>query len=650
MSVTKVIFNSLFAIVLCFAGAAIYVVDLDRHTSAAIADSARYDLAWACVQAKVEVTNLGQAIGRHAIAPSRASLRDLRVQSEIIGGRADSFRSGEYRKLTAVNPAVAVLVTRYTDLASALETLLPTWMQTGNLPAADAHIGAMQKALEPLCSTLQQQTAEGIEVSQSKLRSAHGAALALMVGLIAGGLVLICMLILQNRVVVQAFARQREISEQHEYTANHDILTGLPNRGLFFRELDHLLDCLMPGRSVAVITMDLDRFKIVNDTLGHQAGDKLLVSVAQRLAEFKASGAFTMIARLGGDEFIAFVACPDAATTAISAAESIIERISTPHRLDDHAVVVSATVGIAVSGSGGANSLELARRSDVALSHAKSRERGTWCQFDEQMDDRVRNRRALELDMRTAIERGEFELHYQPFVHLKSGQIQGVEALLRWNHPTHGMISPSTFVPIAEESGLIVAIGRYALERACRDALRMPSSWTVAVNLSAVQFIRDDLTIAVRDALAVTRFDPSRLELEITESVMLGDERNVHAVLDGLQSLGVKIALDDFGTGYSSLSYLRQFGFSKMKIDQSFVRAATDDPEGLALLRAIVGLGHTLSLEITAEGIETTEQCAALRSVDCTYGQGYLFAKPLPLDTLLKNAGAACGAKRVLAA
>jgi diguanylate cyclase (GGDEF)-like protein len=635
MSASTIILRSLIIIVGGFAAAAVYLVDVDRHGIAAIANSARYSLAWSCAQARAEVTNLGQAVGRYAIDRSPTLLKEVRMKHEIVAGRADSFGAGEYLVLAQRDPVIAKLIDQYRVMANVADNNFVAWVKSGQLLAAESHVSAMQTAIEPLCTSLREQSAISIEESQESLKSAHTAAITLMICLIVAGLLLISILFYQNRIVVRAYAQQREIAAQHEYMANHDVLTGLPNRGMFFRSVEDQMAMTQSASSVAVMTIDLDRFKLINDTLGHQAGDKLLKSVAIRLGEMKGEGVLTSVARLGGDEFIASIASTDETAEALRAAQAIVDKIGLPHSLDDHSVVVNATVGIALSDATTIGALELARRSDVALGYAKARKRGTWSMFDEQMDEGLRNRRALELDMRTALERGEFELQYQPFVDLKSGDIRGVEALIRWNHPRYGLISPATFIPIAEESGLIVAIGRFALLRACQDALQMPKTWTVAANLSAVQFLRDDPIMAVSEALAVTGFDPHRLELEITESVMLGDEQNVHAIIDGLQALGVRVALDDFGTGYSSLSYLRRFGFNKMKIDQSFVRAAIEDPEGLALIRAIVGLGHTLGLEVTAEGIETQEQRDALREADCQNGQGYFFARPASPSDLL---------------
>jgi len=625
-------FDRLFYVLVCmvglFAAAAIYLVGLNRQTTDAITRAARYDLAWTCVQAKIEVANLGQILGVYSVDPSRSHLKQLRLQSDIVGGRTESLNAGEFGRLLSRNAAVAARLQDYVRLSTALESTLTGPLNAETLIRAHRQAEDLQNGLEPVCSSIQQDGAVAVAASQTRLRNAHDAALVLIMGLIGSGLGLISILVIQNRIT-------RVASENYEYLANHDILTGLPNRSMFLAALEHTLADPAGSRPVAVLTLDLDRFKIINDTLGHAAGDQLLKSVAHRLDELRQAGSIGLAARLGGDEFVALVGSADIERTAPGTAQTIIERIRAPHRIDGHQVTVDATIGLAFGEPGVSGAAEVMRKSDVALNWAKALERGTWGVFEPEMDTQVQNRRALEMDLTAALINDEFEVHYQPFVDLQSGEIRGVEALLRWRHPSRGMIPPDVFIPIAEETGLIVQIGRRALLQACRDALVMPKPWKVAVNLSAVQFLRDELMHTIDEVLDATGLEPRRLELEITESIMLGDERKVQEVLKQLRALGVHIALDDFGTGYSSLSYLRRFEFNKLKIDQAFIPAVATDDAGLEFVKAIVELGRVLGMSITAEGIETAAQQQALTSAGCTFGQGYLFAKPMPLAELI---------------
>ena len=427
--------------------------------------------------------------------------------------------------------------------------------------------------------------------------------------------------------------RRKEAERQIAHMAVHDALTGLPNRTLFWdRVAQQIASAKRYGGNFAVLACDLDRFKAVNDSFGHPAGDALLRTVAERLvAEIGDRGT---VARLGGDEFAVILCGGDYPRTASLVAQRIIEVVGKPFDLDGRAASVGVSIGIAVGPQDGMDADELFKNADIALYRAKAAGRNAFRFYETGMDAAVAARTLLELDMRNAVRRGGFLLHYQPIVHLASGAVGGFEALMRWQHPLRGAVSPAEFIPVAEESGLIVALGTWALQEACREAARWPGDLRVAVNVSAVQFAQPGLEQSVVAALSSSGLPSHRLELEITESVLMGDADGAIATLHRLRALGVRIALDDFGTGYSSLSYLRRFPFDKIKIDRSFVREVAH-PDTAAIIRAIVGLGKQLGASITAEGVETNDQLEGVRREGCTEVQGFLFSKPLPADGAL---------------
>jgi diguanylate cyclase (GGDEF)-like protein len=429
----------------------------------------------------------------------------------------------------------------------------------------------------------------------------------------------------------EEIADREELQARSQYLAFHDSLTRLGNRVLFKEQLDEALkDVSGTPHPLAVLFLDLDGFKAVNDTLGHSVGDLLLKTIAAELRDLLPPT--DRIARLGGDEFaILQVSSPQPASS-ISLAEKIVDVVGLTHCVEGHEVTVGASVGIAIASPGEINSESFLKSADLAMYSAKSEGRGTYRIFDPEMDAIVQNRRSLERDMRTGLAQGDFSLFYQPLVNLKTQKVTAFEALMRWQHAERGSVPPSEFIPVAEDMGLIVQLGEWALRRACVEAIGWPEDIRVSVNLSSLQFSKGNLVSTVMNALASSGLPASRLELEITESVLLEkSERNI-AILNQLRELGVRISMDDFGTGYSSIGYLRSFPFDKIKIDRSFVRDLLVDEGSLAIVRAIAGLGVSFGMTTTAEGVETEEQVRCLKLEGCIEVQGYLYSKPVPAN------------------
>ncbi len=420
---------------------------------------------------------------------------------------------------------------------------------------------------------------------------------------------------------------RRRAEQRLFHMARHDALTGLPNRTQFRERVEELVSYHRP---FSILLFDLDEFKGVNDTLGHSVGDVLLEQAARRIAG--SIRADDMAARLGGDEFVVIHmgAAEEGAIAAL--VERVIAALSAPFDLDGHKVTISASVGIACAPRDGADCDVLLKHADLALYEAKAHGRRTLRFFAPEMDARLQERRKLEADLRVAVHTGALDVHYQPLVNLVDGAICGFEALLRWRHPERGFISPAEFVPLAEDTGLIGPIGQMVLRRACAEAARWPGDLKVAVNLSPTQFKHGDVLNTVVQALAASGLAPHRLELEITEALLMERSEKILAVLNGVRALGVGLSMDDFGTGYSSLSYLRTFPFTKIKIDQSFVRELRSSVDAQAIVRAILALGESLGLTVLAEGVEHPDDVAYLKLMGCQEGQGFHFGKAQPAE------------------
>ena len=430
---------------------------------------------------------------------------------------------------------------------------------------------------------------------------------------------------------------KRRSQEHASRLAHYDSLTGLANRLQMSQTLEKILNAPnLDHRACAVFLLDLDRFKQVNDTMGHPVGDNLLTQVAGRLE--RAVGQFGRVGRLGGDEFQVILAGHHRREDLAQLARRIIADLSEPYSIDGHRVMIGASVGIAMSPDDGVTSEAIIRNADLALYAAKDGGRGRHHFYAADLHSDAEERRQLEQDLRDALAQGGLELYYQPVVHTSTERITGFEALLRWTHPERGPMSPNKFIPIAEDSGLITQIGEWALRTACRDLASWPESVRVAVNVSPLQFANPALPAVITNALAAAQIDPSRLELEITESVFLSDDDGVDAMFSALKRVGVRLALDDFGTGYSSLGYLKKAPFDKIKIDQSFVRGATiTGSRNGAIIASIVSLAEALGMETTAEGVETLDELDLVRMLGCSHVQGYIYEKPLSLGQASKK-------------
>ena len=427
---------------------------------------------------------------------------------------------------------------------------------------------------------------------------------------------------------------QKRAETQVAYMARHDSLTGIANRAVLAESMEEALALLRRrGDAFTLFMLDLDLFKTINDSLGHPVGDALLKAVAVRLSACMRE--IDTVARLGGDEFAVLTAAEgNQRETAVVTANRLLQAVAAPYEVDGHHLEVGTSIGITLAPEHGTDADQLVKNADLALYRAKAEGRNTYRFFADAMGTEACTRRALQIGLRDALTNGEFELHYHPIVEIKTREIASIEALIRWRHPQRGMIAPGEFIALAEETGLINPIGQWVLHKACSDAVTWPSHIKVSVNLSPVQFRKINPIEVFCAALTNSGLPPERLELEITESVLMqGNAENVET-LHQLRSLGIAIVLDDFGTGYASLSYLRMFPFDKIKIDRSFVNELSKSAGCASIVAAVAGLGRSLHVGTVAEGIETEDQLALVRTAGCTYAQGFLFGRPCPATEL----------------
>ncbi|MET1755477.1 EAL domain-containing protein [Novosphingobium sp. RD2P27] len=429
---------------------------------------------------------------------------------------------------------------------------------------------------------------------------------------------------------------RRRIEQRMAHMAKHDELTGLANRAHCREHLRHLLEDANTGEAVTLALIDLDHFKAVNDTYGHHYGDALLTDAARRMQELLPAN--SLLCRIGGDEF-ALIFHKSSRTQAEIVSRSIISVLSQPFLVQGNVLHIGATVGLAFSSHDSKDPETLLRYADLALYAAKAEKRGTCRSFEREMDAAAQEKTRLEIDFRQALQRGELQIHYQPLVNLESGAVECYEALLRWYHPLRGAISPDVFIPLAEEIGLIEAVGRFVIQAACREAMNWPEHIKLSVNVSPLQFRNGNLISTVIGALSAANLPAERLELEITEAVLMEKGPRPGAIIRNLRAFGIGISLDDFGTGYSSLSYLLNYPFTKIKIDKSFILNLTRENNSCAVIRAVIGLGRSLGVTITAEGIEDETVRNYLRDEGCTQGQGFLFGRAAPGSELVDFSG-----------
>lgn len=478
--------------------------------------------------------------------------------------------------------------------------------------------GSFKGDIDDFCATVLHNVALG-KVTQNVVETADGRSIQIVNKPLAeGGWI----------ATMEDVTERRRSDERIAHLAHYDALTDLPNRVLFHQQLEMALQRARRGEQLAVLYIDIDEFKSINDTLGHSVGDELLKAVASRLHRCLRETDF--VARLGGDEFAIIQTVMERPEDVTELVGRIQAAIRAPYECAEHIVATDASIGIALAPENGTDLDQLLKNADLAMYAAKANGRRTYCFFEPGMDERVKARRALEIDLSKAIADESFELYYQPLVNLQTDQITGCEALLRWHHPTLGMVSPADFIPVAEDTGLINQLGEWVLNKACVEAATWPHQIKVAVNVSPVQFRSQTLALKVAAALAASGLPANRLELEITEAVLIRDDEAALKMLHQLKELGVRIALDDFGTGYSSLSYLQRFPFDKIKIDRSFIKGVTEPSGSSCIVQAVVNIAKNREMTTTAEGVETEEQLQILRDLGCTEMQGYLFSRPVP--------------------
>ena len=514
---------------------------------------------------------------------------------------------------------------RYLEMYNLSPDVVKPGCHFRDLIAHRKETGSFPGNVDEFCATVLRNVAEK-RATNSVLETTDGRSIQLVNQPLANG----------GWVATQEDITERRRAEQKiAHLAHYDALTDLPNRVSFREQLQQELERTKRGEQLAVLYIDIDEFKSVNDSLGHSAGDELLKAVASRLRSCIRETDF--VARLGGDEFAIVQTGIKQPSDVVELVNRIYEAIRDPHECLGHQVATDASIGIALAPNDGTDLDQLLKSADLAMYGAKADGRRTYRFFEPEMDARVKARRTLELDIRQAIAEGAFELHYQPIVNLGSNGIVGCEALLRWNHPVRGMISPAEFIPIAEETGLICQIGDWVLATACAEATNWPPGIKLAVNVSPVQFRSHAFSLKVANALATTGLSANRLELEITEAVLIRDDEAALAMLQHLRAIGVRIALDDFGTGYSSLSYLQRFPFDKIKIDRCFVNDIAEAEGSSPIVQAVINIAKARNMTTTAEGVETEQQREMLRRLGCTEMQGYLFSPARPVKEIFQN-------------
>jgi diguanylate cyclase (GGDEF)-like protein len=574
---------------------------------------ARLPIAVACL---LVIAFAAISAGGWLLKQRQSSYRRLALERRQLGIAVNNIPQGLV--LYDTSARVTVCNQRYIEMFGLSPDVAKPGCTMQELIAHRKETGSFDGDVDEFCAAIIRNVALG-KVTHQIAEHAHGRAIQIInQPLDAGGWV----------ATIEDVTERRRSDQQIAHLAHYDALTDLPNRVLFREQLEHALGKIQPGEQLAVLYIDIDEFKSVNDALGHSVGDELLKAVAGRLRGCLRHT--DVAARLGGDEFAIIQTAVKRSSDTTHLVERIYEAIREPYECAGHLITADASIGIALARENGGDLDQLLKNADMAMYGAKADGRRTYRFFEAGMDSRVKARRTLELELRQAIKHGGFEVHYQPVINLRDNEISGCEALLRWRHPERGMISPAEFIPIAEDSGLINQLGDWVLNTACAEAADWPDHIRVAVNVSPVQFKSRTLALNVATALAASGLAACRLELEITEAVLIRDDEAALGVLHQLRELGVRIALDDFGTGYSSLSYLQRFPFDKIKIDRCFVKDIAGPEGSSSIVQAVVNIATASHMTTTAEGVETEPQMRLLRELGCTEMQGYLFSPAIP--------------------
>jgi diguanylate cyclase (GGDEF)-like protein len=617
-----------------FVLAAAYISALIVLRQEALQQVSRHNAAWEAAQALSEFTRLEHRVAEFGLPVKRVDKDEVKLRYEILLNRATVLEQGKVQAVVQREPDLKNALSSFQQALAAAEPLINDLERPGAIDEVLDILKPLESQLATLASVAENYGTELVRQDQQELVRLHWLFSGLAATLIMFGIVLIGILYRHIRLLGRAH-------QEVHLLAHHDVLTGLGNRVLFRQQLRQALANLeLSGSAAAVLYMDLDRFKDVNDSYGHQMGDELLKVVADRLRTCVRDN--DIVTRLGGDEFAILRSGVTTSHDCARLASRIIKAVSEPYTIEGQEIVIGTSIGIAMVSERNVEPDQLLKQADMALYRAKADGRATFRFFEPEMDAQFQARRALEVDLRKALANKEFELFYQPQVNIQSNEISGFEALLRWRHPERGMIPPAEFIPVAEDIGLISEMGEWIMEQACLDAAAWPQGIKVAVNLSPVQFRNKSLVQSVKRALAHSGLDPQRLELEITETVLLQDNEAIITTLHDLRRRGVRIAMDDFGTGYSSLSYLRSFPFDKIKIDQSFVRELSSRADCLVIVQSIASLGTGLGMPTVAEGVETEDQLLQIRAAGCTEVQGYYFGRPKPVGELVFTVSKDC--------
>lgn len=613
--------------------AAIAHLHLFDASEDAVGRSMRYDIAWTGLNGRIEFALLEKHVARFAATGEKSDAETASLFYEIMRGRMKTWNSGGFKQFVEGSPAQ---VARFEKLRARIEALQDDMARLKE-PDARRRILVALTEIGPIVERIGAEAHKSSVAESTAIRDAlrrqQQLQRWLIFALLATGAAVLVFTVLQNRSLRAAHAEAARHAEDSLFLARHDGLTKLPNRSAFEGAYQAALAAKRADERILIAAIDLDGFKSVNDLLGHAAGDAVLVAVARLLvAEADKADRRNIVCRVGGDEFLALLWVPASAPDITDFAWRFLATLERPLETAYGTIMIGASVGVAACDSRAASDQIV--NADLALTEAKARGKGIALPFDPGMLAGLKRRLRLEAELAMAIERGDFVPFYQPKVDLASQRISGLEVLARWKHPELGWISPAEFIPVAESSGAIVGIGQIMLDAACRDAALIPPDIGIAVNISVVQVLKDDIVRTVKAALASSGVDPARVTLEITESVMMSDPDKVIDTLKQLQGLGVGISLDDFGTGYSALSYLTQFAWDELKIDRGFIRRAWSDPINLTIIKAVTMLSRQMNAKITIEGVETPEQYHLLREIGCDTAQGFLFSPPVPLSEL----------------